>query len=88
MFQKSIGETEAIALVYPRENRMETSIHMLFMNFDIAAIWLNQDHVVVDVALARRWNWYYASALPASIVIEASAARITDFQIGDQVSFK
>jgi uncharacterized protein len=88
MFKKSLAETEAIALVYPRESRIDTSIHMFFMNFDITAIWLNQDLVVVDIVLAKRWNSFYASSLPASIVVEASPARFSDFQMGDQVAFR
>lgn len=88
MFQKSIRPDEAVALIYPTQNRVDTAIHMLFMNFDIAVIWLDNQMKVVDIIYARKWMPFYAPAVPASIVVEAHTLRLNDFRVNDQLSFE
>src|SRR5512143_1775062 len=65
-----------------------TSIHMLFMNFDIAVVWINSQLKVVDVRLARRWRPMYAPAKPARYVLELHPDRLRDFQPGDKVDIR
>jgi uncharacterized protein len=86
MFEKTIGEYEGILLVNGRESRLESSIHMFFMNFSIAVIWLDSKYQVVDTCLAKPWRPYYSSARPARYVLETHPNRLADFKIGDQVS--
>lgn len=88
MFRASIQKTEAIALTYPRESRLDASIHMFFMNFDIAVFWLDDEHTIVDTVYAKKWKPYYTPHTPASIVVEAHPDRLNDFHIHDKVSFE
>ncbi len=88
MFHQPIGESEGILLSYPRESRLESSIHMLFMNFDLAVVWLNEDYQVVDKTLARRWRLYYASSKPAAHVLEIHPNHLDTISIGDQLVVK
>lgn len=87
MFRKEILPIEAIALVEPIEGITSTSIHMFFMRFDIAAVWLNSKNIVVHTTIAKKWKPYYASPVPAKIIIEAHPSRIGDFQLGDEIAF-
>ena len=41
MLRGSIGENEGIILVENADSIMNATIHMLFMKFDIAVIWIN-----------------------------------------------
>ncbi len=85
MFERNIREQEGILLSYDEESRLDSSIHMFFMNFDLAVIWLNQDFQVVDKTLARRWRPYYAPVIPAAHVLETHPNHLNDFSIGDQL---
>ncbi len=88
MFRKQIAEDEGMLLVDPFDNRVNTAIHMFFMNFDIAAIWINSKNCVVDVRRAVRWNPFYAPSHPARFVLEAHTSQLKNFKPGDTVTFK
>ena len=51
MLRRDLPEDEGILFVYGRESRVDTSIHMLFMNFAIATVWLDSAGRVVDKVL-------------------------------------
>lgn len=85
MFERNIQEREGILLSYGKESRLDSSIHMLFMNFDLAVIWLNQDYQVVDKTLAKRWHPYYAPIAAAAHVLETHPNHLNHFSIGDQL---
>lgn len=85
MFEKSIASHEGILLKMEQLSRLNASIHMLFMNFDIAVIWLDENLVVSDTTLAKRWRLYYAPSKPSLSVIETHPDRLDDFRIGDQL---
>ena len=87
MLQKGISRNNGILLVESGETKVNSSIHMLFMKFDIAAIWLNNDLQVVDKVLAKRWKSLYMPNAPASYTLETHPARLSDFNIGDQLRF-
>lgn len=87
MFVPRLASNQGILLDEKSDSRINTSIHMLFMNFDITAVWINSSNQVVDVKLAKRWALAYFPSRPARYILETSASRFSDFQIGDQVSF-
>jgi uncharacterized membrane protein (UPF0127 family) len=58
---------------------------MMFMNFDLAVVWINARSEVVDVKLARAWKPAYVPQKPARYVLEMHTSRLAEFQIGDQV---
>jgi uncharacterized membrane protein (UPF0127 family) len=87
MFQKYIRPNSGILLVESYESKINTTIHMLFMNFDIAAVWLDSRKTVVDTQLARRWRPYYAPAAPARYILETHPDRLLDFNLGDCLEF-
>jgi uncharacterized membrane protein (UPF0127 family) len=87
MFKPSIGPAEGILLVEKRESILDTSIHMLFMKFNITTVWLDAHYKVVDATLARRWRLAYAPCAPAQYVLETHPDRLVDFRKGDQLVF-
>ncbi len=87
MFRGSLPEDEGLLFVYPRESRAETSIHMLFVWFSIAVIWLDSQGVVVDKSLAKPWRPMYAPARPARYFIEGVPTLLDRVMIGDRLTW-
>jgi uncharacterized membrane protein (UPF0127 family) len=87
-FRPRLARDEGLILVGKRDSRLDSSIHMLFVRFDIAAIWINEAMRVVDKALAKPWRPAYFSKKPAKYVLEIHPGRWNDFQIDDVVQFK
>ena len=54
MFQPGLDEHEGIALVADSSGIVNSSIHMFFMNFDIAVIWLDSSMQVVDKTISKK----------------------------------
>jgi uncharacterized membrane protein (UPF0127 family) len=87
MFVQSLDADSGIILVDSFESRINTAIHMLFMNFDITTVWIDSRKQVVDVVLAKKWALFYASKKAAQYVLELGAQHINDFHAGDQLTF-
>ena len=87
-FRTHLEGNDGLVLVEAHDNRMDTAIHMFFLPTDLAVVWVNSNHIVVDIALAKAWHPFYASAKPARYVIEYHPNRHGDFQPGDQVAFE
>ena len=86
MFRKDPENGLILKLPSSRSKR-GSAIHMFFMKFDIATIWVNTKGIVVDVKLARKWRPYYSPALPARYTIETRPEYLSYFKIGDQLAF-
>ena len=67
MFRRSIDSDEGLVLAETRSSIAATSIHMFFVPFDIAAIWLDENYRVVHKVFAKAWRPYYASPRPATL---------------------
>lgn len=87
-FRGSLSRSEGLLLVGRRDSRVDSSIHMLFVPFDLAVIWINSANQVVDKVLAKSWRPAYFSKQPAKYVLEIHPDRWGDFEIGDGVEFK
>jgi len=86
MFRKSIPVDTCLILSERNESIINTSIHMLFMRFDIGVIWLSKDLTIVDKVFAKKWHLAYLSRLPAQYVIELHPSQLVNFSIGDKLS--
>lgn len=87
MLRRSLPEDEGLLFVYSGESVLQTSIHMLFMFFPIATIWLDKNGVVVDKVLAKPWRLSYAPHKPAQYFIEARPVVLNRVAIGDRLNF-
>lgn len=88
MFRSSLKEGEGLLLVERRESRVDTSIHMFFMSFPIAAVWLDARFRVVDTCLAEPWRPFYAPRVPARYTLETSPELLGKISIGDELTFE
>src|SRR6266511_974932 len=87
-FRSRLARDECLLLVGTRDSRLDSSIHMLFVSFDLSVIWINSGRQVVDKVLAKSWRPAYFSKQPARYVLEIHPERWEDFEIGDRVEFK
>lgn len=83
-----LSHDEGLVLVGKRDSRLDSSIHMFFVSFDLAVIWINSNLQVVDKVLARSWKPAYFSKQPARYVLEVHPDRWEEFQVGDRLEFK
>ena len=88
MFRARLDPADGLLLVERKDSRVDTSIHMFFVPFDIAAIWINSDMKVVDKVVAKSWRPFYAPKAEARYTLEIHPERFGDYEIGDQVEFK
>lgn len=87
-FRPRLGLDEGLLLVGTRDSRLDSSIHMLFVAFDLTVIWINSEMKVVDKIIAKSWRPAYFSKQPARYVLEIHPERWGDYEIGDMVLFK
>ncbi len=83
-----LARDEGLVLVGKRDSRLDSSIHMFFVSFDLAVIWISSKMEIVDKVLARSWKPAYFSKQPAQYVLEVHPDRWEEFQVGDRVVFK
>ena len=88
MFRKSLEDGEGLLMVEAFASRMNTSIHMLFMNFPIAVVWLDKEFRVVDTVIAKPWRLAYVPAKPAVLTLEALPEMAGRISVGDQLAFE
>jgi len=86
-FRPRLSRDEGLLLVGTRDSRLDSSIHMLFVSFDLTVVWIDSDMQVVDKVLAKSWRLAYFSKKPARYVLEVHPERWGDYEIGDTVQF-
>ena len=87
-FRSRLGRDEGLLLAGKRDSRLDSSIHMFFVPFDLSVVWIDSHMRVVDKVLAKSWRPAYFSKQPARYVLEIHPERWGDFEIGDGVEFK
>jgi uncharacterized membrane protein (UPF0127 family) len=88
MFRDRIAPGEAIVLVEGRDSRAAVTIHMFFVPFTIATVWINASGQVVDKVAAKPWRPYYAPRAPARYILETHPEFLTRVAIGDELVFE
>jgi uncharacterized membrane protein (UPF0127 family) len=87
MFRSSLGLDEVYLFVEGKESVAQTTIHMFFVFFPIAVIWLDRDKRVVDKVLARPFRPFYAPAGPAQYFVEGHPSLLDRVSAGEQLEF-
>jgi uncharacterized membrane protein (UPF0127 family) len=85
MFRRPIGEDEAYLFVLDRPAVLDAAIHMFFVTFPIAVIWLDDSQRVVHQVLAMPWRPYYAPPRPARYFIEGHPNLLAQVHPGDEL---
>jgi len=85
MFTPTIEAYQGLLFIETYESRMNTGIHMFFMNFDIACIWLDKEFKVVDLVYAKKWKTIKIPEKPAQYTLELNKDLLPYFSINDQL---
>ncbi|MHC1784802.1 MAG: DUF192 domain-containing protein [Anaerolineaceae bacterium] len=88
MLKGKINSSEGLLFVGEHPSVMNSSIHMFFLRFNLAVIWLDAEKRVVDRKLARAWHPYYAPRAESLFIIETHPDRLSEFSYGDQLDFE
>ena len=86
--RRKLRQDEALILVKDKDSVANSSIHMFFVFFPIAALWVNKKGKVTSAQLAKPWRPYYASDEPAAYVIETSPEILGKIAAGDILHFQ
>ena len=54
MFSRELKPDQGIIIVEKNESRMNTAIHMMFMNYDITVLWLDKKMVIIDKVIGKK----------------------------------
>ena len=71
-FHPHLALDEGLLLVGKRDSRLDSSIHMLFVSFDLAVYWINSELKVVDRIIAKSWRPAYFPKQPAQYARDPS----------------
>jgi uncharacterized membrane protein (UPF0127 family) len=69
-----------------RDQRLDSAIHMLFVPFDLAVIWINSNLQVADKVLAKAWRAAYVPTRPAKYVLELHPIHFSAYDVGHKVA--
>jgi uncharacterized membrane protein (UPF0127 family) len=86
-FRRRLEMRDALILAEASDGTSLTSIHMMFVFFPIAAIWINSSGEVVDSRLAKPFRPVYIPRAPARYVLEGPPELLQLLRPGDQVQF-
>ena len=88
MFRSGLGMDEGLLLVEGRDSRIDSSIHMFFVPFDLAVFWIDSSLTVVDKIIARSWKPAYLPRRPARYILEIHPTRLDEYEVGDTIKFQ
>ena len=88
MFRPALAPGQALLLVEGRDSRAAVAIHMFFVPFTIAAVWIDNAGRVVDKVAARPWRPFYAPRAPARFILETHPEFLDRVTIGDEWVFE
>ncbi|MCD4666910.1 DUF192 domain-containing protein [archaeon] len=88
MFSKKIKEGQALLFESEEESIFSTTMHMLFVFFNIDIVWLNSNKKVVDVkSKVKSFTPFIAPVNPAKYVLELPKGMSKNIKIGDVLDF-
>lgn len=88
MFRCSLEPGEGLLMAETLASRPGTAIHMLFMFFPIAVMWLDDGFRVVDAVYAKPWRLLYMPVRAARYTLEAHPNLLKQITIGDLLRFE
>jgi uncharacterized protein len=85
MFSRQLKPDDGVILVENSETRINTAIHMMFVNYDITVLWLDRQMVIIDKVLAKKWAPIYYPKKPAQYVVELHQSKFSEYSIGEKL---
>ena len=87
MFESKANFNYALVFPFGEETRIKASIHMLFVFFPIAAVYLDGKKRVVDIAVLKPFALNYTPKEKAKYLIELPATKAQQVSVGDWLEF-
>ena len=87
MLRRSLPEDEGLLFVFRRQNVAETTIHMLFMFFSIAAVWIDNEGSCSGCQTRQTLAACLCPAKAARYLIEARPVVLERVKVGDRLTF-
>lgn len=87
MFTKVISSGDGVLFINDSDDRINSAIHMFFMEYDLSIIWIDSYFRVVDKIMAKRWHTIAAPCCPAKFIMEISTDKFENYQTGDLLEF-
>ena len=87
MLRRALEDDHAYLFIESRESIALATVHMFFVFFPIAVLWLDDDRQVVDKVLARPFRPLYAPSAPARYIVECSPVVLEQVAVGDRLSW-
>lgn len=88
MFKNKISLNQAGLFINKNENIVDSAIHMLFMNFDIAVFWLDKTNTIVDKRIAKKWGLIYYPDVKSHKILETHPEIFETLQIGEELTIE
>ena len=88
MFKNKISLNQAGLFINKNENIVDSAIHMLFMNFDIAVFWLDKTNTIVDKRIAKKWGLIYYPDVKSHKILETHPEIFETLQIGEEITIE
>ncbi len=88
MFTATIHSNGGLFFINPSEDRLNSAIHMFFMNIDLAIIWVDSAGMVVDKIYAKKWKTLAAPQKGARFILETHSDRLGEYNCGDVLDIK
>jgi uncharacterized membrane protein (UPF0127 family) len=85
MFSRELKPDHGVILVENNETRINSAIHMMFMNYDITVLWLDKQMVIIDKVLAKKWVPFYIPKKPAQYIVEIHQSKYSEYSIGEKL---
>ena len=87
MFRRRLSPDEAYLFVFGSESVVAASVHMAFVFYPIALVWLDRQRRVVDVRLAKPFRLCYAPRKGAQYLVEGTPGLLDRVRGGDRIGF-
>ncbi|MFW6082835.1 MAG: DUF192 domain-containing protein [Chloroflexota bacterium] len=86
-FRRSLGSDGGLLLIGGRESRVDAAIHMFFVFFPIAVVWLDAEGWVVDAKIAQPFQPLCVPAARAKDILEGPPDLIGRVRVGQRLCF-
>ncbi len=87
MFSRKKNHTFALVFSFPVENRIISSVHMLFVFYSIDILFLNKEKIVVDKTTLKPFTLNYTPKKAAKHFIEIPIGLNKKISIGDKINW-
>ena len=77
----------ALVFDFPRESKIGTSLHMIFVFFPIDVLFLNKEKKVVDKVTLQPFQPNYTPRKASKFVIELPSGKAKKIKIGNKISW-